>query len=140
MTKSIIGLRIVGYRYGLAPEGGRSWNFRERKFEPGVSMAAVLFDKEISSFAVSDAENRKKYYYVGIICGTGGDDEICLENVERITYKDFLKMRKNMIEENNAIVNDRCDRKITLINRGFSIGYTVEQIETDRQKHLRKSK
>lgn len=131
------GKTIVGYRFGEAPECGRSWNYRENEWEPGVSMAQVGFDKEIGSFAVSDAgSNRKKYYYIGVISGTGGDDEICLSNVRRITRNEYLTLRKNMIEVSNQVVNDRINTSINLINRGFHIGRTIEQLEKEREQYL----
>lgn len=132
-----LGMQIVGYRYGEAPEGGRSWNYRENQWEVGVSMASVGYDKEINSFAVSGATNRKKYYYVGTVCGTGGDDEICLENVRQISFREYQKMRKEMTAASNTIVNDRYDRKITLIERGYNIGKTIEEVEDERKKYLR---
>ena len=36
---NIIGSKIVGYRYGEAPECGRSFNTQTRQYECGVSMA-----------------------------------------------------------------------------------------------------
>lgn len=134
------GRKIVGYRYGKAPENGRSYNYREREFECGVSMASVGYDKEIGSFAVWDASKRKKYYYVGTICGTGGDDEICLADVEQISYKDYLRMRKEMVDVSNQVVNDRIDTKINLINAGYFLGYTIEQLEAQRQRYIKKIK
>ena len=132
------GMTIVGYRYGEAPEGGRSWNYRENEWEPGVSMAQVGFDKEIGSFAVSDAGTaRKKYYYIGVICGTGGDDEICLRDVRRITRNEYLRLRKEMVAVSNQVVNDRIDTKISLINRGYTIGRTIEQLEAERQQYTK---
>ena len=133
-----IGHTIVGYRYGEAPEGGRSWNYREQEWEPGVSMAQVGFDKEIGSFAISEAaESRDKYYYVGTICGTGGDDEICLRNVRRISRDEYIELREKMIDVSNQVVNDRIDSSISLINRGYSIGRTIEQLEEERRKYLK---
>ena len=132
------GKIIVGYRYGEAPECGRSWNYRESEWEPGVSMAQVGFDKEIGSFAVFNAgESRKKYYYIGTISGIGGDDEICLSDVSRITYKDYLRLRKQMIDISNQIVNDRIDTKINLINQGWNIGRTLDQLEKERNMYLK---
>lgn len=131
------GLKIVGYRYGEAPETGRSWNYRENEFECGVSMASVGYDKEIGSFAVSDACSRKRFYYIGTICGTGGDDEICLADVKRITYKEYLKLRKDMVEVSNKVVNDRINTKINLINSGWIIGRTIEQLEEERRKYTK---
>lgn len=134
---SVLGLKIVGYRFGSAPENGRSWNYNEKKWECGVSMASVGYDKEIGSFAVSGAANRKKYYYVGTICGYGGDDEICLENVTRISYKEYKSLRREMIDASNIVVNERYDRKLSLLNRGFNIGMSEIDIESERKKYLR---
>lgn len=132
------GQTIVGYRYGEAPEGGHSWNYRENEWEPGVSMAQVGFDKEIGSFAVSDAgTSRKKYYYIGIICGQGGDDEICLSDVRRISRNEYLSLRKEMVAVSNQVVNDRIDSKIELINRGWNIGRSIEQLEEERNIYLK---
>lgn len=132
------GKTIVGYRYGEAPEGGRSWNYRDNEWEPGVSMAQVGFDKEIGSFAVSDAGiKRKKYYYIGVICGQGGDDEICLENVRRISRNEYLSLRKSMVDVSNQVVNDRIDTRIDLINKGYHIGYTIEMLESERQRYIK---
>ena len=100
-------------------------------------MAQVGYDREICSFATSGASKRKKYYYVGEICGTGGDDEICLKNVVRITYREYCRKRKEMIEESNAVVNYRYDRKLNLIERGFNISSTTDEIENERNKYLR---
>ena len=132
------GKTIVGYRYGKAPEVGRSWNYRENKWEPGVSMASVGFDKEIGSFAVTEAgTSRKKFFYIGIICGTGGDDEICLSNIRRITRNQYFALRKEMVAVSNQVVNDRINTKINLINSGWDIGKTVEELETERSIYLR---
>lgn len=132
-----IGLKIVGYRYGKAPENGKSWNYQNNEWECGVSMACVGYDKEIGSFAVSGAAERKKFYYVGAVCGTGGDDEICLSNVKQITYNEYRSMRKKMIAASNIIVNARYDRKINLIRRGFNLGKTKEEVEEERKLYLK---
>lgn len=131
------GKTIVGYRYGEAPEGGRSWNYRENSYECGVSMASVGYDKEIGSFAVSEANNRKKFYYLGVICGQGGDDEICLRDVKRITYAEYIRLRKVYAETSNQVVNDRIDTSISLIRRGWSISRTEEQLEAERAKYIK---
>lgn len=135
--KKSIGLQIVGYRYGAAPENGRSWNYQSNEWECGVSMASVGYDKEIGSFAVSGANNRKKFYYKGTVCGTGGDDEICLENISKISYREYQKLRKEMKEASNIIVNERFDRKINLINRGYNIGMSEDDIEIERRKYIK---
>lgn len=137
IMKKSIELQIVGYRYGEAPKGGRSWNYQSNEWECGVSMASVGYDKEIGSFAVSGSSDRKKHYYIGTICGTGGDDEICLENVKKITYREYQTMRKEMKEASNIVVNERYDRKISLIERGFNIGRTIEEVEEERKKYLK---
>lgn len=137
--KELIGKTIVGYRYGKAPESGRSWNYLEDCFEPGVSMAQVGYYKEYCSFAISDAASRRKrFYYVGEIAGLGGDDEICLTNIRHISYKDYLRLRKETKQVSNDYVNAKCDSDVSLIKRGWSIGTTVEKIEATRAKYLKK--
>lgn len=133
---SLIGKTIVGYRYGIAPESGFSFNTRERIAEPGVSMAQVGFGKEIQSFAVS-AQSNKRYYYVGQISGEGSDDEICLVNVKRITRNEYLNLRKgkDMVSISNEIVNAIADRKTRLMNMGYN--YSEEEIENYRKKYTK---
>ena len=70
----IIGIKVVGYRYGKAPKCGRSYNYRENHYEDGVSMAQVCYYKPVGSFA---ANGEKKYYYEGVVSGIGSDNEIC---------------------------------------------------------------
>ena len=43
----IIGIKVVGYRYGKAPKCGRSYNYRENHYEDGVSMAQVCYYKPV---------------------------------------------------------------------------------------------
>lgn len=94
--------------------------------------------KECGSFAVSEAaSNRKKYYYIGEIAGEGGDDEICLTNVKRISYKEYLKLRKETKEVSNDYINALCDRKLGLINRGFDIGMTEQDVEVMRAAYTK---
>ena len=102
-------------------------------------MAQVGFDKEIRSFAVMGAAvKRRKYYYVGTICGqTGGDGEICLSNVQRITRNEYLSLRKKMVAVSNQIVKDRIDRQINLINKGYNVGKSIEQLQEERNMYLK---
>ncbi len=137
--EDLIGQTIVGYRYGEAPESGFSWNYAENRNEPGVSMAQVGYYREYNSFAISDAaSNRKRYYYVGEIAGEGGDDEICLTNARRISYKDYLRLRKETKQVSNDYVNAICDRKLSWIYRGYDIGWSEEEIEAMRSKYIKK--
>lgn len=130
------GIEIVGYRYGIAPENGYSYNTREREYECGVSMAQVGYDKEINSFAI-DAQSSKRYYYIGCVAGIGGDNEMCLTDVRQISKTEYLAKRKEMTAASNAIVNYNADRQIALINRGFDLGRSIEQIEQYRKKYLK---
>lgn len=143
--ENLIGLQIVGYRYGEAPENGKSYNYQTKEFEPGISMAQVGYYKEIGSFAISDAaENRKKYYYIGTISGFGGDDEICINNAKRLTYHEYLSLRKSqaMINSSNKIVNAIIDEKISFIKSGWDLGFGygkgVEHFEEERNKYIKK--
>lgn len=130
----ILGMTVVGYRFGKAPESGRSYNFRDGFYEDGVSMAKVLYCKQVGSFA---AAGQKKFYYKGVVSGTGSDNEICITNVIPITYKEYLELRKTMISESNAITNYYADQKIRLLNKGYNIGCTEEDIENYRKKFLK---
>lgn len=137
--EDLIGQTIVGYRYGEAPESGFSWNYAENRNEPGVSMAQVGYYREYNSFAISDAaSNRKRYYYIGEIAGEGGDDEICLTNVRRISYKDYLRLRKESKQVSNDYVNAICDRSLRSIYRGYDIGRSEAEIEAIRSKYIKK--
>lgn len=130
---------IVGYRYGAAPACGYSWNYAENTNEPGVSMAQVGYLPEVRSFAVSALkESRvKRYYYIGEVAGEGGDQEICLRKVKRISYRQYQKLRKEYRQTSNDIVNAICDRKIRLIRNGWQIEKTEEEIESMRLSLLR---
>lgn len=132
--QDIIGKTIAGYRYGIAPRSGYSYNTRENRRECGVSMAQVGFCKEIRSFAVS-AQEDEKYYYVGEIAGTGGDDEICLTNVARISEAVYMILREEMKEASNAVVDYYADRKLRLLGNGYDIGMTEEEIEKFRNTY-----
>ena len=93
-----IAALVVGYRYGNAPTSGYSYNYAENKQECGVSMASAGAMPESRSFATMTAkEGRKACYYRGIIAGTGGDDEICLVQCEKITRKEYLAEIKSPI-------------------------------------------
>lgn len=136
--EDLIGQTIVGYRYGEAPESGYSWNYAEGRPEPGVSMAQVGYYKECASFAVSEADaSRRKFYYIGKIAGEGGDDEICLSDVRRISYKDYLRLRNELKQVSNDYVNAVCDRKIRLINRGIDINMTEDDVESMRKNYIK---
>lgn len=132
--EDIKGLKVVGYRYGKAPEGGRSYNYRDHFFEDGISMAQVLYCKPVGSFA---AHGDKKYYYSGTVSGIGSDGEICITDAKPVSYKEYLSIRKTLIAESNAITNYRADSLINLLNKGFIIGYSKEEIENQRKKYLK---
>ena len=110
--ENLIGKQIVGYRYGVAPESGYSWNFQENARECGVSMAQVGYLPEVASFAVDDvAEDCRRYYYIGTIAGTGGDDEICLTDVKALTRAEYLKLRKEQTETNLMLADWWLEKK-----------------------------
>lgn len=138
-VSDLIGMTIVGYRYGEAPESGHSWNYADNCEEPGVSMAQVGYYREYFSFAISDySTRRKRFYYLGQIAGEGGDDELCLTNLKRISYQEYLRLRKETKEVSNKYVNALCDRWLSLLRRGWQIYKTEEQIEETRRKYIRK--
>jgi hypothetical protein len=134
MKREIKNKKMTGYRYGLAPESGLSWNHRENKEECGVSMAKVGHMAELRSFAVMNLRDNhvKKYYYVGQIAGNGGDGyEICFKNIEKITYQQYKKLLNDpeIIQTSNDIAEELANRDIELINNGWSIGKTIDQIK-----------
>ena len=138
--KTILGRKIVGYRYGLAPESGRSYNTATNSYEDGVSMAKVGHIEENGLLSVTSyKDSRKKYYYTGQVIGEGGDDEICLSNVKQVTYREYVKLLKDaeIIKTSNEIVNYIADRKIRLLNRCFFIGKTADEIEVWRSKNIK---
>ena len=137
-----IGKQIVGYRYGEAPANGYSWNHMDNKHECGVSMAQVGHIEELNSYAVLNLKEKKvkKHYYIGVIAGEGGDkNEICLIDLKKITYAEYKKCLKSIdiINTSNDIVDFLADRRIELINSGWNIGATVENIELWRSKNKR---
>jgi len=136
-TQDIIGMTIVGYRYGVAPECGRSYNTREQEWEPGVSMASVGYCREFGSFAANANAEEGKHYYIGVIAGFGGDNEICLEDVEEITAEQYEESLATYKEQSNAVVNCYADRWEALLDRGFNIGKTYEDIEAFRNLYTK---
>lgn len=130
----IIGIKVVGYRYGKAPKCGRNYNYRENHYEDGVSMAQVCYYKPVGSFA---ANGEKKYYYEGVVSGIGSDNEICLSSVKQISYNEYQKMKKSLITESNLITNFYADQKKRLLDKGFNIGMSYEGIEEMRNKYLK---
>lgn len=132
--KDIKGLKMVGYRYGEAPEF--SWNYAENKPENGVSMASVGYIPETDRTKIEFGD-RKRYYYLGIISDTGGDDEFCMKSLKNISYQEYLKLKKELVKESNKLVDYQCDLKISIKNEGWDIGKSIEDIENYRQKNKR---
>ena len=128
--------KVVGYRYGEAPESGCSYNTRENKQEIGVSMASVNNLRETRSFAtISARENRKKFYYEGNVIGHGGDDEPLISNAKPISYNDYkAKLNSDEIHTSKAILMAYYVKLAkSLANKGYA-GYEQKAIE--RQKEL----
>lgn len=125
----LIGQRMVGFRYGAAPEGGRSYNHMTNRREQGVSMAQVAHDEFVDSFAVLNLKEKKvpKYYYEGEIAGTGGDDEILLKNLTPLTYAEYKAKCKEpqIIDTANKIIVGRTERSVFLLNYGYNLGTGV---------------
>jgi hypothetical protein len=130
--EDLLGKIVVGYRYGKAPESGYSWNYAENKSEPGISMAKIGHDDESNLFAVLNLKEKKvkKYYYLGEISGTGGDDEVVLTNLKEISQDDFIKKQNEpmIIDTVNKIIAERGQGKLFLLKRGWNIGETKEGI------------
>lgn len=135
--EDILGTPIVGYRYGDAPEGGRSYNHRERAFEPGVSLAQWGLIPEIWSFAISDVIHLKRKYYKGVIAGIGGDDEVCIKKHKEITYKEYLQLRKELYQSSVAYLNYKISILRYFVSAGYSPADYMEE-KADKLEELRR--
>ena len=135
--KELIGKIIVGYRYGEAPPNERSMNYASNTRECGVSMAQVGYLPEYRSFAILEAkESRKRFYYIGEIAGEGGDSELCLTNLKRISYTEYLKAKKETKDVSNEYVNFLMQREIRLANMGYN-GYDEDKAKKKYQKYIK---
>lgn len=138
----IKGKRVVGYRYGAAPVGGKSWNSAENRCENGVSMARIGHMEEVRSFAVMNLREKKvkKYYYDGVVASDGSDgNEICLTDIKEISHREFCEKKKEneIMSAVNSIVDFFADRRIELINDGWNLGTTAEAVEEWRRRNKR---
>ena len=140
--EDIIGMPIVGYRYGDAPEEGYSYNHRDREYEPGVSLAQWGLVPEIWSYAISDVSHLKKRYYKGVIAGLGGDDEICIKKHKEITYKEYLQLRKELYQSSVAYLNYKISILRYFVRAGYSpadyMSSKADKFEELRRKIIKK--
>ena len=108
-----IGVEVIGYRYGEAPRGSNgkyrsSYNYRDEFFESGISLAGVLRAAPCQSFAATEkAECCKKYYYRGVISGSGSDGEFCIDPATAkestyAEYRSFCSTHHTLSNELNA--------------------------------------
>jgi hypothetical protein len=141
-SEDILGMPIVGYRYGEAPEEGRSYNHRDREYEPGVSLAQWGLIPEIFSFAISDVWHLKKRYYKGVIAGIGGDNEVCIKDYKEITYKEYLQLRKELYRSSVAYLNYKISILRYFVNAGYSpadyMSRKADEFEELRRKIIKK--
>jgi len=114
-------LTTVGYRYGKAPIGGKSFNTMTNKFESGTSMASAGGLPEIQSFATAGAFKRGRFYYEGDIIGYGGDDEPIMAYPRMISVAQYQRSLKS--EPNQAaalsLAVDKWRRAETLAGKGY---------------------
>lgn len=82
-SEDILGMPIVGYRYGEAPEEGRSYNHRDREYEPGVSLAQWGLIPEIFSFAISDVWHLKRDTTKALLLASG----VTMRSASKITKR-----------------------------------------------------
>ena len=137
-------IKTVGYRYGKAPESGLSYNYAENRNEDGLSMASVAHTAECRSFATMEAkESRRKYFYEGEICGTGGDDEFLLTNIKQITGKEYRALKNK--ETTGYIINEKLeeakgirDRHISRIEAAAGCGEPNPNLIADAEKYYNK--
>jgi len=70
----LIGTRQTVVRYGNIPKGGKSYNYRDNKYESGVS-CYLLNDKPRPEFS-----DRPKLVVSAIVIDTGSDDEPIIDS------------------------------------------------------------
>jgi hypothetical protein len=69
---------VTGWRYGEIPENGRSINFRDQKYEKGVSLMAIDGEEPTGAARLYEAFNslgKQKIRVGGWLVGRGGDGE-----------------------------------------------------------------
>lgn len=84
----------VGVRIGRVPEGGKSYNTREQKYEDGVSLISAGNLPVKRSFAISNLKDRNAnlvYVKGDVITKLGGDDEFIMRNAREITRQEYEK-------------------------------------------------
>ena len=85
-------VHAVGYRIGRVPDGGRSYNTRDGRYEEGVSLIGVGNLPPVRSFAIAalrDAGAKVVYLEGDVLTKTGGDDEFLMTNAKPITKDAF---------------------------------------------------
>ena len=130
--EDVAGLTIVGYRYGKAPESGRSYNTATNTLEAGVSMASVGYQSEIGSFAVSSYNGGKKHYYIGKVADdTGGDDEILLNELQEVSREQYERLLVTYADTSNKIANAYYNRSERVASRGWDVDLENAQAKRD---------
>lgn len=80
--------KAIGMRRGMAPESGKSWNQRENKYEPGVSMESVDHPdfRDYTWHTGVFSQDRPIYRYGGYVLpyARGGDNEPLMVGLERL--------------------------------------------------------
>lgn len=110
----LIGKKVYAKRLGKAPINGISYNYRDNIAEQGVSMMSISGCPDNGASIIDD---RKKYYYIGVVIGFGSDDEPVMSNCTQVTYSVYVN---NKNKELASIIKK--DEKITakMIEKGYS--------------------
>ena len=69
---------VEGWRYGEIPENGRSINFRDQKYEKGVSLMALDGEEPTGAaklYETFNSHGKRKIRVGGWLVGRGGDGE-----------------------------------------------------------------
>ncbi len=69
---------VVGWRFGKIPEKGQSTNFRDNKYEKGISLMALEGESPTDSakmYQVFNAKNKNQVRVSGFLVGYGADGE-----------------------------------------------------------------
>lgn len=76
-------------------------------------MASVGYLPDVASFAcVIARDERKKYYYRGVVADFGADGEFVLKDVEQITYNEYRRERTSNKDYYNKLSEDYIQERL----------------------------
>jgi len=127
-----IGSEYVFSRLGDAPANGMSYNYRDNRYEDGVSAMSIAGLPDNGASAMIDTDRPRKWY-TGVLIGTGSDDEPIFRDVQptrrrkqrgqaaedvaavRESIARCLAVLEMLVKQHGARVNDRGVRIMDVI-------------------------